>query len=470
MSASSGTWREFKLPEDRELSSSEKDDLSARVSAKILELTGEDADSTFVEYLQVMLSNHTPMAEIASSLAEVADGDYTDELCEWLTGVLKKTLHVGPSPEEQLAIMRQKMAKLEQEKARLQQDLEKSTATESTRGPSGSSDAAHSSRKRPLEGAAQRDPRSSSAPLSPLASMYLEYLKSGAATDFATFRAAKDPKAPQPKEEQASSSNAANETVNEAAAARGAMTWSRFGDNNNNDNSYDNNKGNGDDMDRSENNNEAGNDGASKSNGDFSSTAFSSIMGGAPATQAVRGGFGSFASRGGGRGGFGGFGNRTFVKDGDGGLVEVSGQQNSQIPDAGPSPANRNMTFTRPGLEEDKQNQQQGDEGDSNYNDLGNNDQEGQDQSESSASKSVWGAGAMRGNSTGFRGASNSYFRGSSSYRGAPYRGRGGGSGGGFLSRGRGRGGFAPPAHKQWVRSRDTDKEQTLSQSLPATP
>ncbi|GBG24763.1 Hypothetical Protein FCC1311_009812 [Hondaea fermentalgiana] len=444
-----GAWREFALAEDRELGEGEVQRLSDKVSAKLLELTGEDADPTFVEYLFVMLNNHIKMGKIAGDLAEVAEGDYSEALCEWLTGELKKTLRIGPTPEEELALMKEKMAALEREKEQLKQEVKRNNEFIPM----------DRSRKRPLESAGQ-DPDEEEANISPLASLYLDYLKSGTPGDFAAFRASKDPSAPQPKEmESATSSSGAGAGPPVAPVGRGAMVWSRFGDaekQHNGDN----------DMDEEGNNED-----------DDGDAVTSSIIGSAPSTPILPGGFGahaqsrqdSFAQRGGfgGGGGRGGrvFGNRTFVKADDGsGMVEVTKETQGHAP----TPKG-NMTFTREGLE-DHSNAAGGDQHDDDdaVDDEENAAGAGAGEDENAESKPAWGAGATRANAesggvAGDDGADSQYYRGGfrggyrgNNYRGGYrggyrgrgssfYRGGGGGSGGGYLSRGRGRGrgGFA---------------------------
>jgi hypothetical protein len=203
------SWKEFALPKDVQLDEQTLSQISTEMADKIKELTGEAADSTLVEFIQVMLSAHSKFGEIATQLLEVNEGEDPEPLCSWLVNCVKRVAKLEPSAEEQLAAMRAQMEQLEADKRRLEEQLSRPQEGSKTKGIS-------------LAELRKRKNESSNPPAS-LAITYREYLESGFQGDFCAYEDSLlpiDKRMPRPVIEEAAPSE---------PRKPGSLTWQRPG-------------------------------------------------------------------------------------------------------------------------------------------------------------------------------------------------------------------------------------------------
>mmetsp|Transcript_12442 Transcript_12442/g.20144 ORF Transcript_12442/g.20144 Transcript_12442/m.20144 type:complete len:425 (+) Transcript_12442:124-1398(+) len=419
-------WGSFSLPNSRELTEAEDEALKISVRAQLEILTNEKPDETLVEYLIVLLSNHTTFGEIATSLEDVAEGDYPRALCKWLVQEVKNVLKIGPTPEEELAIMKEQFRQLEEEKA----ELAKKVTEQEQKGNVSLKDLRAMRQERLDKEEDDRKKRRledrDDAALD-VAEMYGKYLTSGFQGDFYQYRISLDPVKRKQAEEEAAqmmSKEEPAETNNvDFEERKKSLTWSRLPESEEKAKQVTDmiigtnttwSRGGG----RGGRGRGRGSPAARGRGGGFQHMSYTnpklqaqnqSESEGSGTNATTTGGFGAGATRGGfgNNSGRGGFGNQTWGKGAEG---------TNQTWERKTSPV-ANQTWQRPGLASATE-------------------------SPSNSAAPAWGQG--RGARGGYRG------------RGSTYRGRGRGARGGT-------------AHQQWVRP-DLAKSESISNSLPSTP
>lgn len=113
-------WHAYSIPFQRgvEITDSERNILTNRIDSKIKEISNEDTDETFIEFLLELLSQGTSFGEIAENLQDVLmnPADWVSKLCEWLVGQVKEVLKLELTPaEKQFASMAEQLASAKKE-------------------------------------------------------------------------------------------------------------------------------------------------------------------------------------------------------------------------------------------------------------------------------------------------------------------------------------------------------------------